>query len=276
MTIQSHTELAAHKALHLLKRYASETPLGYQPHMIALEAAEVIEQLSAALESPTPPERVQPETEKREAVLSAAREWSAERMPSDWCEADLMKAIVAMEGDWPGCDECDHQCDEPCAPATVEEMLARIDSHIADQVHSGKLGAYIGYAPPSGWKPSVRIKRVAPTPPTAPAQASEGAVAWMHIDDPRRVISALQREGLIKDGGASASSVSGYSMPLVHMHEAAALRASSPAYRKPLTDEQIDEAWDQFWAGSPPLTSIAARRGWARHIEGIVTRESST
>lgn len=112
------------------------------------------------------------EAQKREAVLSAAREWSAERAPSDWCEADLMKAIIVMEGDWPGCDECDHQCDEPCAPATVEEMLSRVDSHIADLVHSGKLGAYIGYAPPEGWKPTVRIKRLSPTA-SAPAAERE-------------------------------------------------------------------------------------------------------
>lgn len=65
-----------------------------------------------------------------EAVLAAVREWGSERTISDWCEADLMKAIVRLDGDWPGCDECDHQCDEPCMPATVVQMLASIDAAI--------------------------------------------------------------------------------------------------------------------------------------------------
>jgi len=47
------------------------------------------------------------------------------------------------------------------------------------------------------------------------------AAAWVHVDDPRRVISAMQKADATKDGGASASSVAGYTMPLIHRHEGA-------------------------------------------------------
>lgn len=41
-----------------------------------------------------------------------------------------------------------------------------------------------------------------------------GAEAWMHEDDPARVISAIQKSQAEKDGGASASSVKAYSIRL--------------------------------------------------------------
>ncbi|OUM00525.1 hypothetical protein [Variovorax sp. JS1663] len=41
-------------------------------------------------------------------------------------------------------------------------------------------------------------------------------VAWMHQDDPARVISAVQKAQALRDGGASASSVKAYSIPLAH------------------------------------------------------------
>lgn len=40
-------------------------------------------------------------------------------------------------------------------------------------------------------------------------------VAWVHEDDPARVISAVQKAGALKDGGASASSVRPYSLAAV-------------------------------------------------------------
>ncbi|USE79028.1 hypothetical protein NDR89_20540 [Cupriavidus gilardii] len=40
-------------------------------------------------------------------------------------------------------------------------------------------------------------------------------VAWVHEDDPTRVISAVQKAGALKDGGASASSVRPYSLAAV-------------------------------------------------------------
>jgi hypothetical protein len=64
------------------------------------------------------------------------------------------------------------------------------------------------------------------SPPSTPEPAGRvEAAAWMHIDDPRRVISAMQKDDAVRDGGASASSVSSYSMPLIHAHEATAPQA---------------------------------------------------
>ncbi len=114
----------------------------------------------AALSAPSPAPALVPQgAELREAVLSAALEWTSERMPNDWAEVDLMKAVISLDGDWPGCDECDHECGEPCEPATVAEMHYRIDLHIADLVHAKKLYPPEGYAPPKGWKPTIRIER---------------------------------------------------------------------------------------------------------------------
>lgn len=61
-------------------------------------------------------------------VIAAAQEWSSERMPSDHEEGELMKAVATMNGDWPGCEDCDHECDEPCMPMTVVQMHASIDA----------------------------------------------------------------------------------------------------------------------------------------------------
>lgn len=55
------------------------------------------------------------------------------------------------------------------------------------------------------------------------------AAAWMHVDDPRRVISAMQKADAVKDGGASASSVASYTMPLIHRHEGAQQAGGVPA-----------------------------------------------
>jgi hypothetical protein len=71
------------------------------------------------------------EAERLAPVIAAAQEWSSERMPSDHAEGELMKAIATMEGDWPGCEDCDHECDEPCMPATVVQMHGSIDACLA-------------------------------------------------------------------------------------------------------------------------------------------------
>lgn len=47
------------------------------------------------------------------------------------------------------------------------------------------------------------------------AATSGEAVAWMHEEDPRRVISHAQREAARRDGGASWTSVRAYTVPLV-------------------------------------------------------------
>jgi len=87
------------------------------------------------------------------AIVKAAFDWASERTINDWDEATLAKAIASHAGDWPGCEECDHDCDEPCMPHTVADVHRAIDSRIAQLVHDGKLHAYIGYAPPADWKP---------------------------------------------------------------------------------------------------------------------------
>lgn len=86
-------------------------------------------------------------------VLDAALQWWCEREINDWDEADLARALIDYEGDWPGCPGCDHDCDEPCMPATVAQQHAAIDHRIADLVHEGKLHPPAGYTPPDGWQP---------------------------------------------------------------------------------------------------------------------------
>ena len=87
------------------------------------------------------------------AIVKAAGDWATERRINDWGEAELMKALATYGGDWPGCEGCEHDCDEPCMPHTVAEVHHAIDCRIAQLVHDGKLPAHIGYTPPAGWKP---------------------------------------------------------------------------------------------------------------------------
>lgn len=96
------------------------------------------------------------------AVVEAAREWSCERSIKDWGEAELAKAVIRLDGDWPGCPDCDFECDEPCVPATVEEQLRRVDHQIAQLVHEGALPAPSDYKPPEGWKPMHRRSKRLP------------------------------------------------------------------------------------------------------------------
>ncbi|WP_019653985.1 hypothetical protein [Variovorax atrisoli] len=86
-------------------------------------------------------------------VITAASQWACERTVNDWDEGDLMKAVASMNGDWPGCEECDHDCDEPCMPHTVADVHADVDARLAQLVYERKLIAPTGYAPPAGWKP---------------------------------------------------------------------------------------------------------------------------
>ncbi|URI08786.1 hypothetical protein MW290_24730 [Aquincola tertiaricarbonis] len=81
--------------------------------------------------TPPAPTAAQPVPEHVQAVIDAAGEWSTERCPRDWAEADLLKAVATLEGDWPGCEGCDFECGEPCTPATVAEQHAAIDAALA-------------------------------------------------------------------------------------------------------------------------------------------------
>jgi hypothetical protein len=67
---------------------------------------------------------------RQSAVIDAAEEWWSERTPKDRQEGELMKALATLNGDWEGCEGCDHQCDEPCMPATVVQIHASIDAHL--------------------------------------------------------------------------------------------------------------------------------------------------
>lgn len=80
-----------------------------------------------------------------------------------------------------------------------------------------------------------------------PAEPVEAA-AWMHVDDPRRVISAIQKDGLVKDDGASASSVAGYSMPLIHRHEGAQQAGGVPAGWQVVPVEPTPKMLAALWA----------------------------
>jgi hypothetical protein len=94
------------------------------------------------------------EDEKEQAVIEAAMEWWTERTVRDWGDIRLAKAVATLGGDWPGCDECDHQCGEDCRPMTVAEMHAAIDHQTADLIHAGILFADDEWTTPAGWKPS--------------------------------------------------------------------------------------------------------------------------
>lgn len=96
------------------------------------------------------------------AVIRAACQWLSDRRIGDWDEAELAKAVCTLAGDWAGCPDCDHECDEPCTPATVKESHAMIDHQIAQLIHEGKLLAYVGYEPPKDWQPSPARRRRVP------------------------------------------------------------------------------------------------------------------
>lgn len=118
-----------------------------------------------------------------QAVIEAARQWWCERTPKNWDDAELAKAVIRLDGDWPGCPDCSHDCDEPCMPATMQEQLHAVDCHIAQLVHEGKLYPGDGYKPPEGWAPIMpRSKR-----PTPPAGVPDG---W--IDAVKEAIQALE------------------------------------------------------------------------------------
>ena len=92
-------------------------------------------------------------TKEQQAVLDAASQWWCERQVMNWDDAELARAVIRLHGDWPGCPECDHQCGEPCMPATIAEQLSAVDCAIAQLAHDGKLSPPDGYKPPDGWTP---------------------------------------------------------------------------------------------------------------------------
>jgi hypothetical protein len=125
-------------------------------------------------------------------VVAAALEWWCERPINDWAEADLARAVIRHEGDWPGCPECDFQCGEPCVPATVAEQLAAVDARIAQLVHEGKLFAPEGYKPPTGWTPA--RQRKSRQPAALPAQPEQRAVDGWTAEEIEEVIVCLGDE----------------------------------------------------------------------------------
>lgn len=144
--------------------------------------------LQAALSQPAP----------EHPVITAAIQWFCERQINDWDEADLAKAVATHAGDWPGCDECDHECDEPCMPCTVAEVHASIDNRIAQLVHDGKLYAYEGYAPPAGWTPNVTP---APRRKAKPAPQGAAEVMWL-ADSMKNSAKHGSREKRLSDRAA--------------------------------------------------------------------------
>lgn len=143
-----------------------------------IEAAEALEKAAA---SPSTPRAADPSHLER-AVIDAAHQWWCERSPDDWDSAELAKALIRLNGDWEGCPECDHECDEPCMPATMEEQLRSVDCRIAQLVHEGKLHGDQEYSPPAGWQPmELRRPKLRPTE-RAPASTDELPGMWERAD----------------------------------------------------------------------------------------------
>lgn len=72
-------------------------------------------------------------------------------------------------------------------------------------------------------------------------------LAWLHKDDSERVISDIQKSGAERDGGASASSVRPFSIPLgclslIEAYAAAKVR-EAPEEAARICDAQSNE-WD--------------------------------
>ncbi|MEL6237042.1 MAG: hypothetical protein AAFO57_00235 [Pseudomonadota bacterium] len=88
------------------------------------------------------------------------------------------------------------------------------------------------------------------------AHADAGPVAWMHEEDASRVISAVQKAQAVKDGGASASSVRAYSVPLTH--------PSLPAAQG-LSDAKRYAEWRHLTERGQWSDGVPA---WARDHEG--------
>ena len=56
-------------------------------------------------------------------ITIALNDWVDERHPRDVGDCNLMIAFWKLRGDWPGCDNCDHQCDMPCVPITAAQAI---------------------------------------------------------------------------------------------------------------------------------------------------------
>lgn len=122
------------------------------------------------------------------------------------------------EGNWDGCREFDF---EPALPYEIEEQADR------QRVPEGwKLvpvdptkemvdAAVIAYERTKDGTIAGAYRAMLAAAPEAPAQAEQVPKAWMHEEDPYRVISDVQKQQAIRDGGASASSVRPYSIALV-------------------------------------------------------------
>ena len=79
-------------------------------------------------------------------------------------------------------------------------------------------------------------------------QGAGDADAWMHEDDPTRVISAKTKAGALADSGASGSSVRSYSVPLhrlatpqppTHIPDAGKMVSANPP-EAGVTDEMVE------------------------------------
>lgn len=229
---QSHTELAARARKLIL----DASNFGFRS--IEAELFLTLGACAAALESTTPPERVQGEAawENSEGWESLAWELCADEHGEEACSELIWEGGPVPE---PWGDRWLKYEDE------AKRLIALVHKHVPA------------------------------TPPTAPAQASEGAA-------PEGWREAIQR---LRDGVSSGSrSVSdmeteqAIAFPLLDAVEdaLAALRASSPAEtREPLSEVQIEVMWGEFMSGQ----GSGYMPDFVRAIEAahdIVTKESST
>ena len=65
-------------------------------------------------------------TESLAEITIALSDWIDERQPRDVGDCNLMIAFWKLRGDWPGCDNCDHQCDMPCMPITAADAIGNL------------------------------------------------------------------------------------------------------------------------------------------------------
>jgi hypothetical protein len=126
--------------------------------------------------------------------------------------------------------------------ALTDEQINEIWSEKDQPLHKSALS-------PFGME---RIRAIIASALAAMPASHVEAAAWMHHDDPRRVISAMQKADAVKDGGASASSVASYTAPLIHRHEGARQAGGVPTGWKMVPvnlTPRMRNAWDDSPCG---------------------------
>lgn len=146
--------------------------------------------------------------------------------------------------------------DKLCAPSddTIETGKSEVQRIAETVVHavlecrilaaprqSGEVGAGVELermcSGRDWWEHALPNSELARPAAAAAAQRdAREAIAWVHEDDPARAISAPQKAQMLRDGGASASSVKGYSIAAVVRAAQQVQGASQPAFGFTISD----------------------------------------